>query len=254
MGCAPGVRITWKLRLGRGEGDAELESCVRGDSPPRPCRALAGRSSLCHAALPVPPAPAVPPAPHHGHPAWRCVRCLGNPSDGNRLPSGATPARRDGRCTRLGLQAQRGPCDYFGAALRDTAQGCQEAWRGLPGHPPELCEECPCARVAARQALPRHIPAARAASSTGDYRSGARERGRSGAVGRAAPGVSIIPVTVPGEGPGASQLLGRTGHSRGWGTGVLWAEHPQPPTARGVHCMLPCGAACRSPAQHPHQT
>lgn len=66
--------------------------------------------------------------------------------------------------------------------------GCQEAPHGLPGHPPELCKECPCARVAARQALPRHIPDVRAPGSTGDSRPCAREQGGSSAAGRAAPG------------------------------------------------------------------
>lgn len=96
--------------------------------------------------------------------------------------------------------------------------GCQEAPRSLPGHPPELCEECPCARVAARQALLRLIPTSglppplpapaprqhRAPSPQQD-RGGSRAAGESSPQ-ESSPQESITPAarSLPGEGPGAS--------------------------------------------------
>lgn len=69
---------------------------------------------------------------------------------------------------RSRLWAWHSPSDYFGAATWGRGTRAARKCRGLPRHPLQLCKECPCARVAARQALPRHIPDFRAPGSTGD--------------------------------------------------------------------------------------
>lgn len=190
------------------------------------------------------PQPRGAPAPHRGHRAWRCVPGLGKPSAGNRLPSGARPAQTGGGCAWLGPQAQRGPCHYFGAALRDALRAARKRGAACPGTRQSYARNVH-ARVAARQALPRHIPTARAAGSTGGYRPGAREQGGSGAEGRAAPGGEHHPCDSACGGTRSTAALGQDRAQHGWGIRVPWAERPQPRRASGSLCAavgLPAAA------------
>jgi len=189
---------------------------------------------------------AAPPAPQRGHRAGHRAPCSrpGNPSRWEKASLRNRP-RAEGQRT----------CPSRAAG---TAQSqrlfwcCQEAARCLPGRPPELCEECPRARVAARQALPRHIPMSGLPAAPGTP----------GPAPGNGVGAAPTPHAAPAERPGASQHLGVPHGMGNWGPGG--PETPKPPPAepggrstlrRGRAGQLPSveggQAACSSPAQHP---
>lgn len=190
-----------------------------GTGPPQPGRPLQqGSGCALHPQH---------PAPHWGHHIRHWAPCsrLGNPRHWEKASLRNHPRRRDGECAHSGCRHGTVPATIL-VLLRGAAAARKR--RGLPGHPPELCEECPCARVATRQALSRHIPNVRAPGSTGDSRPRAREQG--GSSPRTVP--SIAPMVLPARGkrPVASQLPGQ--HKAPQGMGNPGPQHPRGGTVR----------------------
>lgn len=164
-----------------------------GTGPPQTCRPLQ-QGSGCAQRLQH-------PAPHWGHRArhWALCSCPGNPRRWEKAFLRNHPRQKDGDGACSGCRHGVVPATIL--VLPRGAVAARKC-RGLPRHPPELCEECPCVQVAACQALPRHIPNVRDPGSTGDSRHRGREQGGSSPQ----PVLSIAHTELParGEGPGAS--------------------------------------------------